>query len=293
MNKFLTISTSTALLLGAFIITSCSSDDGTTGTTGTTFDGNSSPAAIDASNVEAIGKSAGESVQKADASTGLPGAITITTSTDMNQINNIVLATANISDLPASVDISSQICTSGTASSTFPTVSSGPADIVTTYSNCLVIGSEITIDGKATIHYDDILNLTVNFSITYSNFTVTDPVNGTTTINLTIACTDLGNCTLNSDFVGTDGVTHRVTEFTITVDATNNEFSGSATFFHGTYGEVTITITGVTYGGSCGDIPNGGDISFTSSDGSAGTITFNPDCTTSGSWTNSAGSGTF
>lgn len=307
MHKFLTLTSTTALLLGAFLITGCSSsDDGATttvpaddggggGTTtggSTTFDGNTAPAAIDATNTEAIGKAAGESVQKADASTGLPGAIAINSPINMDQINDIVLSTANSLNIPAGIDVPG-VCSSGSASmsDTAAPPTSGPYDMTITYNDCTVTNTNITVDGSAVIHYDDFSNPTTAFSITYNNFTVTDPVNGTQTINMSMACNGTG-CSFNSDFAGSDGVTHRITNFNVSGDASSG-FSGSATFFHGTYGEVTTSFSGITYGGSCGSIPNGGTITYNSTDGSSGTIIFAGDCSVSGSWSNSGGSGSF
>jgi hypothetical protein len=295
-------------LLTAFfiLITACSSGGDSSSqttpttptTTTTTFSGNTAPAAIDASNVEAIGKSAGEAVQKAAASTSLPTSIAISSSSpDMDQINNIVLSTARSINQPAGYDISSYVCESGTASSTYDyttPVTSGPYDETITYNNCKYSGSNITVNGSVIIHFDDIGDLNAAYSITYNDFTVTDPVYGTTTINWSYSCTNLSDyysCTYSSDFVGSDGVTSRITEYSIYGDPTGG-YTGSATFYHGTYGEVSLTITGITYG-SCGALPDGGDIAFSSTTGSSGTIMFHSDCSVSGTWVSGTGSGSF
>ena len=225
----------------------------------------------------------------------MPGAITVSSSIDIAQINDIVVSTTSLLNFPAGFDIPG-VCNNGSASvpDTEAPPTSGPYNVTITYSNCEVTGTNITVTGTATVHYDDFTDLNAGFSITYNDFTVTDPVNGTTTINLSFSCTnlsDINTCTYSSDFVGNDGITHRVTDFNITGDSTSG-FNGTATFFHGTFGEVSITITNITYG-SCNTYPDGGDISFISSDGSSGTIIFNSDCTTSGTWSNSSGSGSF
>ena len=147
--------------------------------------------------------------------------------------------------------------------------------------------SGMTFNGTVTFHYNDISNIDAGYSFTYTNFTVTDPTYGTTTIDMTVVCTNRSNCTYNSDFAGSDGVTYRVTNSNISGDASNG-FYGSATFYNGTYGEVTISISGITYG-NCGTFPDGGNISFSSSNGSSGTITFNSNCTVSGTWSDGAG----
>ncbi len=255
------------------------------GSAGVTFNGNTAPAAIDATNAEAIGESAGEIVQKAAASTDLPSGITITNSIDMDQINSIVLSTVNALNLPAGAVITG-ICSSG--SITIPDgnpPSSGPVDYTFTYNNCVSGG--ITFNGTVAFHYNDINDPNAGFSLTYTNFSVVDPTSGTFTINMTVVCTSSFNCTYNSDFVGSDGGTHRISISTISGNASIG-FDGSATFYNATYGEVTITISSITYG-SCGTFPNGGNIIFNSSNGSSGTIVFNGDCTVSGTWNDGTG----
>ena len=310
MNKFLTLASTTVLLLGAFLIAGCSSGGssggvdggggGGSGTSGTTFDGNLDPAAIDATNVETIGKAAGESVQLADATTILPGAASISSSSTVDQINNIIFSAADTSNLPAALDLSEMFCDSGAVTSTDNTPGeSGEFTLTYTFASCVLkeTGGSITVNGISTIHYDNFNNFpNTGFSITYSNFTVFDSVNNEeTTLNVAFSCSnfsDIFSCTFNSDFIGNDGVIHRVTNFDIAGNRTSG-FNGSATFFHGTFGQVSLTIIDVTYGG-CGIFPDGGTVNFSSSDdASSGTITFNGDCTVSGTWSNSGGSGSF
>jgi len=282
------------IMLSAFILlgTACSSGGGG-GDDGVTFDGNEAPAAIDASNAEAIGTGSGEAVQKADASTSLPGALALGSSANVNQINSIVLSTADILTLPAAEELPG-VCSSGSASiSDVPSATSGPIEFTITYKTCAVTGTNIIADGKAVLDFDDVGNPDAGFTITYINFKVTDPVNGTTTLNLVMDCTNPASCTFNSDFVGSDGSTHRITDFSISGDASSG-FNGSATFLHGTHGRVSITITDISYNGTCDPFPSGGSIAFSSSNGSSGTIIFNSDCTVSGTWNNGAGtSGSF
>jgi len=111
-------------------------------------------------------------------------------------------------------------------------------------------------------------------------------------LNLTVDCpTGATSCSFSAEYTGADGVTHRVSEFNFSGNASFG-FNGTATFFHGTYGGTRITATNITYG-ACGTYPDGGTIAFSSSDGSSGTVTFNSNCTISGTWSNSAGSGSF
>ena len=294
MNSFTTLSTSSVVLLAAFFITSCSSGGGgDTPAASTIYTGSTTPAAIDENNAEAIGKTAGESVQIANSSTGLPVGIAIDNgiAANLTEINKIIIANINILTLPAGVDISADFCSSGTASATDPgSVTSGPVDITATFNNCALISSNTTVSGTVKMHFDDIANTNAGFSITYTNFKVTD-ANGTTTINMSMICTSNASCTFNSDYVGADGVTHRVTDFSFLGNASTG-FNGTATFFHGTYGSINIIATNITYG-SCGTYPDDGSIAFSSTNGSSGTIIFNGDCSVSGTWDNGVTSGSF
>lgn len=210
----------------------------------------------------------------------------------MKQLNTLVLAIAHHkSNLPAGLDVSDEFCSSGTATSNDINSSSGPVTLNITFSNCVILdGNGETVNGKVNVHIDDVSNFNSGFTATYSNFTVTDPVNGTTTINATIVCDGNFSCTYSSDFVGSDRATHRISNFNVS-GAASTGYSGSATFYHSSYGEASITFSGITYG-ACGAQPDGGNISFSSA-GSSGTINFNSDCTVSGTWNSGSASGSF
>lgn len=282
-----------ALLISSTIVfTGCGGDDGG-GAAATSI--NTAPAAIDITNAEDIGKAAGESILIADATNGLPTSV-VASSTGLTEIDTIFIDAANTvlntADLPTGVDITYQVCSSGTASIT-TAGTTGPVDMTMTYSNCTLLGTTITATGTFVIHYDNISDPNAGFSFTYSNFTVTDSSTGvTTTMNMTMDCpTGYLSCTFSSDFTGTDGITHRVSSFSISGNAISG-FNGTATFFHGTYGSVDITATGITYG-ACGSYPDGGTVTFSSTNGSSGTVTFNANCTVSGTWNNGTASGSF
>lgn len=286
------------LSLSIALTTACSSGGGGGGPTpaagNATYNGITTPAAINASNAKAIGKAAGESVQVADSSIGLPTAISINkNSTDLNRLNTVVLSSFNTLRLPSAAVIPG-VCSNEPAGSAsmsnnnLPT--SGPADLTLTYNNCDTGG--ITITGMATAHFDDMSNPNSGFTFKYTDFKVTD-INGTTTINMSMTCTaGLSSCTYDSDFRSADGTVNRVSNFTFTGDAKNG-FSGSADLSYSTYGKISFNATGITYGGACGSLPNGGTISFSSTNGSAGTIIFHPDCSVSGTWTSLSGAGSF
>lgn len=265
------------------------------------FSGNTSPASINASNAENLGKASGEAVLNAYSSLDLPrgissrGSISIDIDgIDIDGVNQIILSTIDALPLPIGQNVAS-FCSSGTASISGDFIqTSGPVTFSLTYSNCVV--SSVTFNGVVEVHYNDISNKSAGFTFTYNNFTVSE-AGRTTTINLVIACLDVSTldvstCTYNSDFVGSGGSTHRVTAFDISGDSTSG-FNGRATFIHSDIGAVSITISSITYNDSCAPYPNGGSISFSSSNGSSGTIIFNTNCTVSGTWNNAGNSGSF
>ncbi len=279
------------LLLSAALMIGCSSGGGESAndrSNNITFSGNTSQADINAGNVEAIGKTSGEAVLQADASSGIPAGLSVSTPTNLEHINSIVLSTAEALMLPAAVENSLNFCDTGSATiSGISDQASGPVTYTMVFNNCTMKMSDddgiTSLNGAVVISHQDISDPNAGFTLIYNNFTVTGPYYGTTTINMVVDCTNLSNCTYSSDFVGSDGATHRVVDFNITGNA-NVGFNGSATFLHSFYGEVSINVTNITYGGSCGSIPNGGTISFNSTNGSSGIIMFNADCSVSGSW---------
>jgi hypothetical protein len=117
--------------------------------------------------------------------------------------------------------------------------------------------------------------------MTYVDFTVT--TGGTAeSFNATITCdtssTSSTSCTFSSTFVGSDGNVHSIDNYTVTGDDTFG-YNVSATFYHDTYGEVTIFTSAALTFGACGVYPDGGEIYIESGTGSNIYITFYPSCT--------------
>jgi hypothetical protein len=123
----------------------------------------------------------------------------------------------------------------------------------------------------------------------FTNFTVNDNGN-ITKINATITCDNTG-CNTSSDFTGADGHVHRVSDVSISGDPVNG-FNGSMTFYHYTYGSVSVTAYNVMFG-SCVDFPDGGSIDFTGTNGSYGSVNFASDCTYTGTYYDGVTSGSF
>ena len=158
MKNLFTLFASTVILSG-FLITGCSSSDGDSGGGSTPPTINTSPAAIDASNTQAIGVSSGEGVRVATAE--LPAAITIdaSSSSDTSHINDAVKSVTDsvISSpsLATGIDVSSEYCTSGTADVTFvpENATSGPVTITIIFGNCVLLyGGGEKVDGTAVVY---------------------------------------------------------------------------------------------------------------------------------------------
>ena len=292
MSGFLSKATLTILLSAPILLTGCGGGgDGAGSSSGENI--TTTPAAIDTNNVQEIAKAAGESLQVAD----IPNAFPIGISVD-NNVNIILIdatrAATQASLLPAGVDATASFCSSGSADMTVSGTTAVNATVV--FNNCTMLDAPtLTVTGTFKMHFDNINDTTgtSGFSFNFTNFKVTDSTsNTTTTMSMSMDCpTGVNSCVVSSDFVGADGVTHRVNNFNITGDATFG-FNGTATFYHGTHGRISITANNITYG-ACGTYPDGGAISFSSSDGSSGTATFNANCTVSGTWNDGVSSGSF
>jgi len=116
------------------------------------------------------------------------------------------------------------------------------------------------------------------FSISFTNFS-TNISGNVETFTGTFTCdTSVFNCTISSDFAGSDGNIYRLEDVDINGDAISG-YSVSAVFYHNELGQVSLTtITPITYG-TCGLYPDGGEISIGSTDGSQMSVIFNSDCT--------------
>ena len=275
-----------------------SSSGGSSGGGGTTFTGNSEPATVDEDNAEEIGVAAGEAVSQAASSSSLPISVELSDNSELYEsINSLAYEASQASLLPSGIDVSDYVCTGGgsadsSVSGSGSTSGSGPMTTVTTFNNCSTGG--YTITGTVRMSFDDIGDQTAGFTVEYDNVTVSGLGFGEQTLSFNYSCTNLSDfttCSSSSVFEGSDGGSHQISDYSFGGDSSIG-YSGNATFSHESYGSVSIVVTSVTYG-SCGSVPDGGSISYSSSTGTSGEITFNSDCTVSGSWNNGASSGTF
>lgn len=280
-----------AVLSIILLISACGGGDGIDSSNGVTYSGSQSPSSINDTNAKEIGEAAGESIEKAANSSSVPSAISFQNSLDINEINSAILTTLNQNSLPTGLDVSSSVCSSGSASSNTPSATSGPGTFVLNYNNCRLRNSTMTFTGKAVVRFSDFNNFNAPYSISYINLKVKRFGYQEVTLNLVLDCSSRNNCTYNSDFTGSDGNTHRVSQISFSGNSQNG-YTGSATFYHARHGRSSITALNITYG-NCSASPDGGSISFSSTNGSSGTITFSNDCTVSGTWTNGSLSGSF
>jgi len=280
-----------SILFSSLAIFGCSSGgdggDSSPGPTGAiTYSGVSIASAIDATNAEEMTTTAGEAVQQGANSTSSSRVLGVVIT---NNSDDIEMLSANLASAMASMsspNLPTGVTMNGTCggSVTIPdsqlnafNATSGPASFTMTFTSYCdaSVGAQYTIDGQVVFNYDDIADPNLGFSIQYNNVTLNDG-SGPVTINMTVDCSDLFACTIVSDYAGNDGITYRVTDISLSGNATTG-FTGSATFFHPGHGSVSITASSVTYG-SCGNFPDGGSVTVTGTTGTA-QIDFNSNCT--------------
>lgn len=231
MNKFLTFSTSTILLLAAFLIAGCSSsDDGvSTGTTAAT---------ITSENAEALATAGTEGVKQAVNSNNVSPFAKINNATATGDFT--VALAQQISQGPSLLEQTIDICDSG---SVVMDIDEDTGNGSITYNNCVIDGS--TVNGSATFTSSTVGSITTT-TITFVNFTITTG-SETETIDLSAVCTINSDpvsvsCTFNSTALGIDGRTYTVSDVSVSGDSISG-YTVSATITDPDHGIVTITTT--------------------------------------------------
>jgi hypothetical protein len=298
MKKSSILIVSTLLFSSSLMITGCTSSGGggSSGSGGITYSGPTTPAAINSTSAEPLATTAGEAVKNAGTSSTLPTFASIGSAEPGPVAQDIlnIFKNSQTLNLPAGYTINGSCGGSLTIPDSAYNTTSGPVTTTMTFSNFCDAASfstsGYTMNGSVDIHIDDVASFT-SFTMTFKNFTVKDS-NGNVieTFNATVTC-DTTSCHVTSDFTGSDGKVHRVGDVSMTGDETSG-FNGAMTLYHDTYGVVSVTVTNVTYG-SCGNFPDGGSIDIASTNGSSASITFNSDCTYSGTYDTGTSSGTF
>lgn len=269
MNKFLTISAYTTLLLGAFLITGCSSSDDGGGTTS---------AEITAENMEALATAGTEGVKQAISTNDIPLSFAKVAKTSPVQSLTVSLAQTVSQDPKLLVEnLSTEICVGGGSAIADGTES----NFTIIFTNCTITGG-IVFDGTVNIT-TSVSGSTTTISLNYISFTVTFD-GETETFDLQATCTTTDNsdgtfsssCTFDSEALGIDGRTYSVTDISVSGDSFTG-YTVSATVTDPDNGIITITTsTPVTFNNCPNGQPDAGAIVV--SDGTnTMTVTYN-DC---------------
>lgn len=294
-----------ALTISAFM-TGCGGGGG--GSTGPTYSGLTTPAAITSTNANELSTKATSATEDAIAQNAAndanPFAIAITPAN--SEFNPFIIdLTRDIAthlppnlNLPAGATISyidlnnylgQTLFCGGSVSAPDNFGSNGTLNGTITFSNLCVYDDyfgQITINGRVIF-----TETATEISIRYSNFSINDGVDSAT-INMTVTCDlNMFSCSITADFVGNDGKTYRIANLTI-VGSNTGPYTISATFYHPDHGSVLMSGTGIYYNCSNG-YPSAGTINITGANGSSATITFDTCSSYSGSWNDGISSGSF
>jgi len=269
---------------------SSSNDDGTNNSGGgIVYSGSTAPAAVSGSNAENLGVGTTDAISQAIDSdsadiSGIPFSVSIIESSDIGQQilakSLELVATQQFGNLPVGVTIGGEgfSMEQGYCGGSMTIPDSWASDeglsgdsafeisgTITFNNLCLDLGSAgfgaMTINGAITISAGGVR--------TYNNLTARF-ADGTS-----IIC-DGVDCSASAVFSGADGATYSVADVVVTGDSIMG-YSVDASYCHGTYGCLTIsTDSPIIFSCENGRLASG-SISFSSTDGSSGTITFN-DC---------------
>ena len=282
-----------SILFSSLTLFGCSSG-GDSGVAVPLYSGSTSAAAITLANAEEMARKStegvNESVNLTAAGEGIPFAIDISSSNDAlaQKVKDIALKVLDGSttlNLPAAVVMTSDDLNAGSSASFFCGGSVTVPDNVdpnVSLNFSMTFNSLCFNDGITALVMNGTLvfaETATSISISFTNFSVN--IDGTVeTFSGIFSCdTSLSNCTISTDFTGSDGNVYRLEN----VDITGNAISGytvSATFYHHELGQVMISTTlTISYGSSCGIYPDGGEIMVSGTASSYLSVTFNSDCT--------------
>ena len=292
MSKLISRVSIASVLITLLAMLGCSSGGGDAGVSVPLYSGNTAPAAITLADAEEMARRSTEGVNEAVNLTktgdGLPFAVETGSASDAlaQKVRDVavrVLDGTTTLNLPGGLVLTHTDLNAETGGNDFCGGSVTVPDNIdqtTTLNFSMTFNSLCFDDGITALVMSGTLvfaETASNISITFTNFSVN--INGEQeTFSGVFSCdTTMSNCTISTDFVGSDGNVYRLANVDI-ID-TGNGYDLNANFFHHQHGEVSITTTQlITYGG-CGVFPNGGVIQITGSGGSSMMVTFNSDCT--------------
>jgi hypothetical protein len=220
----------------------------------------------------------------------LPSAAEVSSSNDAlaQKVKDIALRALDSSgtlNLPAAVVMTSDDLNAGSSASFFCGGSIAVPDNVdpnVSMNFSMTFNSLCFDDGSTALVMNGTLvfaETATSMSITFTNFSVN--IDGTAeSFSGIFSCdTTLSNCTISTDYAGSDGNVYRLANVDISGDRLSG-YSVSATFYHHTLGQVDISTTlTISYSGACGNNPDGGEIMISGSGGSSMSVTFNSNCT--------------
>lgn len=287
-----------SILISSLTMYGCSSGGGDdAGVSAPLYTGSTTPAAITLANAEEMARKSTEGVNEAvnltttgDAIPFLPTAVEVSSSIDIlaQKVRDIaieVLNGATTPNLPVAAVLTSDDLNAGSPS---PMFCGGSVIVPDNMDQNAPLNFSMTFNSLC---FDDgmtarmILNGTLVFaetetsmSITFTNFSVN--FDGTEEqFSGVFSCdTTLGNCTISTDYAGSDGNVYRLANVNISGDALSG-YSMSADFYHHALGRVTISTTLTINYGNCGIYPDSGEIMVSGTAGSTMSVSFNNDCT--------------
>ena len=286
-----------SILVSSLAISGCSSGGGDTGVAAPLYSGSTTPAAITLAGAEEMARKSTEGVNEAVnlTATGegipfLPSAVEVSSGNDalaqkVRDIAILALDGAAALNLPVAAVLTSDDLNAGSPS---PLFCGGSVSVPDNINQNAPLNLSMTFNSLC--FNDGITALVMNgtlvfaetetsMSITFTNFSVN--IDGTQeTFSGIFSCdTALRNCTISTDYAGSDGNVYRLANVDISGDALIG-YSLNATFYHHTLGQVVISTTlTISYSGACGIYPDGGEIMINGTGSSSMSVTFNSDCT--------------
>ena len=273
----------------ALSITGCGgSDGGGGGSSITSYSGSQVQAAITAGNSEQLARSATEGATKATAGGDLlsfPLAIQ-TTSYDLAE-------SVIVGKLPEALEYLSSAASPSAYQEEVPCTLSGSVlatvdDSIDATSQALPESGTMTMDfrdcrddetstvnGKATVTFTG----DGGFTTVYQNFTIayTDPTTGEQVVetieNLSMACDSSEICSIQSDFVGADGRTYRISDVDVTPVGTDS-WNVTATVYDPDLGSIVIDTTTPLMLDCPTGVPSSGALSITGANNVVATVEY-------------------
>jgi len=285
-----------SILFSSLTLFGCSSGGGDSGVAVPLYSGNTSAAAITLANAEEMARKSAEGVNESvdltttgDGIPFLPSAVDVSSSNDalvqkVTDIAHEVLDGTTTPNLPAALVMTSDDLNGGSSGLFCGGSVSVPDDFdPNTTTNFSMTFNSLCFDDQTTrIVMNGSLvfsKTTSSASITFTNFSVNIDGNQQTFSGVFSCDATMSNCTISTDYAGSDGNVYRLANVDISGDALSG-YSVSATFYHHTLGQVVISTTlTISYSGACGIYPDGGEIMISGTGGSSMSVTFNSNCT--------------